>query len=147
MDESKGATCVYANHENEYRYICAYGLQLHGKKIVFYHHVPKHDDSLMIVTEDKAIYVKWFHASHDQIRNFKKQVRAYVEDDAVTYVCATITYDGEYLIVADSAGFINVWHTDTGYQPIATYKSRVTYLDTYWLEDEGYHIVRIFLLV
>lgn len=146
MDESKGAFYVYSNSRNNnstYQYLTCYNPQLQEKKIVFFHHIPEHDNSLMIVTEKRAIYVKWFRQINDQIHNFNKQERAYVENDTVTYVCAAITYDGEYLVVADSGGFINVWNTDTGYQPVATYKSHVTSLDTYWLKDDGYHLVRV----
>ncbi|KAL6265324.1 hypothetical protein P5V15_002125 [Pogonomyrmex californicus] len=145
MDESKGAFALYANSKKDrstYQYHACYNLQLKSatEKVIFFHHIPKHDDSLMVITEKEAMYVRWWW-NGDCVSNFSKQTRAFVDDDAVTYVCATITYDGDYIIMADSAGFINVWNTYSGYQPVATYKSRVISLDSYWLRDEGYHII------
>ncbi|XP_011155807.2 apoptotic protease-activating factor 1 isoform X1 [Solenopsis invicta] len=145
MDELKGAFVTYANCGKDYttyRYLTCYNLQLKStaEKIIFFHHIPNRDNSLMVITKKEAMYVKW---GWDEVcaYNFIKQTKAYVDDDTVTYVCATITYDGEYIILADSAGFINVWDTYSGYQPIATYKSRVVCLDSVWLTDEGYHII------
>lgn len=147
MNESKGSFTVYSRRYNDhsmYEYACSYNLQLQEKQVIYFHNVPEQDNSLMIVTTKRALYVKWVDKDHS-VCNFKKQERAWVENDIVTYVCAAITYDGKYLVVADSGGFVNVWHTDVGYQPIATYRNRVTSLDTYWLQDEYYHLVCILL--
>jgi len=148
MDESNGAFVLYSNCGNDYttyRYLACYNLQLKSapEEVIFFHHIPHHDNSLMVVTKKEAIYVKWWW-NEDCVHSFNKQTRAFVDNDTVTYVCATITYDGKYIILADSAGFINVWNTYSGYQAVATYKSRVIYLDSYWLRDEGFHIVCIF---
>ncbi|XP_012525104.1 apoptotic protease-activating factor 1 isoform X2 [Monomorium pharaonis] len=145
MDELKGAFVLYSNCGNDYttyRYLACYNLQLKSaaEEVIFFHHIPKRDNSLMVITKKEAMYVKWWWGE-DCVHSFNKQTKGYVDNDAVTYVCATITYDGEYIILADSAGFINVWNTYSGYQPIATYKSRVLSLDSYWLRDEGYHII------
>lgn len=152
MDESTGTFDFYSNYENDYinyQYHALYNLQLPTKeKVIFFNHVPKFHNSLIVVTERKAMYVKWWLNSVNGVHSYDKQLRAFVEDDdAVTYICAAVTYDGKYIVLADSAGFINVWNTYSGYQPIATYKSRVTSLDTYWLSDEGYHIVSILSLM
>lgn len=151
MDESRGAFDLYSHCGNDYttyEYLACYNLQLQEEKVIFFNHVPQSHNSLMIVTERKAMYVKWWWDSITDhiVHSFNKQQRAFVEDDAVTYICAAITYDGKYIVLADSAGFINVWNTYSGYQPVATYKRRVTSLDTYWLSDEGYHIVCILLV-
>lgn len=146
MDESKGAFGVYSNCGNEYQYLACYNLQLKSaEEVIFFHHIPERDNSLMVVTKTKAMYVKWWW-DKDCVHSFNKQTRGFVDNDTVTYVCATITYDGKYIIMADSTGFINVWNTYSGYQPVATYKGRVISLDSYWLKDEGYHIVCITLL-
>lgn len=146
IDESKMAFTVYSNCNNysTYRYLSCYNLQLTDEKVIFFHHVPRNNNSLMIVTEKRAVHVKWFWDGHN-VHSFIKQRKVFSENSPVTYVCATITYDGEYMITADSAGFINVWQTSVGYPVIATYKCRVTSLDTYHLEEEGCHIVRIIL--
>lgn len=149
IDESKMTFTVYANCSNDYtayRYLSCYNLQLKSEKIIFFHHVPRHNDSLMIATEKQAICVKWWWDG-DNVHTFSKQRKVFIENSPITYVCATITYDGEYMIMADSTGFINVWQTSVGYPIIAIYKSRVTSLDTYCLEEEGCHIVRIILLL
>ncbi|XP_011876259.1 PREDICTED: apoptotic protease-activating factor 1 isoform X2 [Vollenhovia emeryi] len=148
MDQLNGAIVLYSNCGNDnttnttYQYIACYNLQLKSaaKEVIFFHHIPNHKDSLIVVTQKEAVHVKWWWG-HGCVRNFAKQPRGFVDNDTVTYVCATITHDGKYIIMADSAGFINVWNTYSGYQPIATYKSRVTSLDSYWLSDEGYHII------
>jgi len=98
----------------------------------------------MIVTEKQAVHVKWWWDGCN-VHSFDKQRKVFIENRPVTYVCATITYDGEYMITADSAGYINVWQTSVGDPIIAIYKTRVTSLDTYHLEEEGCHIVRIIL--
>ncbi|XP_067209405.1 apoptotic protease-activating factor 1 isoform X2 [Linepithema humile] len=149
MDESRGAFDLYSNGGNDcsiYEYLACYNLQLQEEKVIFFNHVPNFPNSLMIVTEKRAMYVKWWlnderdYGVHS-VHSFDKQLRAFVEDDAVTYICAAVTYDGKYIVLADSAGFINVWNTYSGYQPVATYKRRVTSLDTYWLRSDGYHII------
>lgn len=145
MDESTGALHLYADsgkNYTSYRYLSCYNLQLRKEKVIFFHHVPNADNALLIVTEKQAMYVKWWFVAH-QVHNFSKQTRANVDDESTTYVCATSTHDNEYLIIADSAGFVNVWSTYNGYQPVASYRSRVTSLDSYWVREEGYHIVRI----
>lgn len=150
MDESKGVFILYSNYENNYtyRYLACYNLQLKSapEEVIFFHHIPNRDNSLMVVTKKEAMHVKWWWNKDCGVHSFNKQTRGFVDNDTVTYVCATITYDGEYIIMADSAGFINVWNTYSGYQPVATYKSRVISLDSYWLRDEGYHIVCITFL-
>lgn len=151
MDESKGAFVLYSNCGNDYttyRYRACYNLQLKSaaEEVIFFHHIPKRDNSLMVITKTEAVYVKWWWGE-DSVHSFNKQTKGFVDNDTITYVCATITYDGEYIILADSAGFINIWNTYSGYQPVATYKSRVISLDSYWLRDEGYHIVCIIFLI
>ncbi|XP_025153495.1 apoptotic protease-activating factor 1 isoform X2 [Harpegnathos saltator] len=141
MNESKGSFYVYSRSSHDqstYEYACCYNLQLQDRQVIYFHNVPEHDNSLMIVTTKRALYIKW---NEQLVCNFKKQERAYVENDTLTFVCATITNDGKYLILADSGGFVNVWDTDVGYQPIAIYKNRVTSLDTYWFKDEYYHLI------
>ncbi|XP_071562800.1 uncharacterized protein [Temnothorax nylanderi] len=145
MDQLKGAFVLYSSYGNDYttyRYLACYNLRLKSaaEEVIFFHHIPNRDNSLMVVTKKEAMYVKWWWGE-DCVHSFNKQQRGFVDNDTVTYVSATITYDGEYIILADSAGFINVWNTYSGYQPIATYKSRVISLDSYWLKDEGYHII------
>ncbi|XP_018369153.1 PREDICTED: apoptotic protease-activating factor 1-like isoform X2 [Trachymyrmex cornetzi] len=139
MDESKGAFFVFTNSGNDYttyQYVTCYNLQLKSasKEVIFFHHVPMHDDSLIVVTKKEAMYVKWCRRIENCVYNFNRKLKGYI-DEKVTYVCATITYDGEYLILADSAGFINVWNTDSGFQPVAIYKSRVISLDSFWFKD------------
>ncbi|KAG5314620.1 APAF factor, partial [Acromyrmex insinuator] len=139
MDESKGAFFVFTNYGNDYttyQYVTCYNLQLKSasKEVIFFHHVPMHDDSLIVVTKKEAMYVKWCRRIENCVYNFNRKLKGYI-DEKVTYVCATITYDGEYLILADSAGFINVWNTDSGFQPVAIYKSRVISLDSFPFKD------------
>lgn len=148
-NESKMAFTAYSNCSDDYtnyRYHSCYNLQLNNENVIFFHHIPRRNDSLMIVTEKQAICVKlWWDGNN--LDRYCKQRKVFIENSSVTYVCATITYDGEYMITADSAGFINVWQTSVGYPIIAIYKSRVTSLDTYCLEEEGCHIVRTILLL
>ncbi|XP_020280211.1 apoptotic protease-activating factor 1-like isoform X3 [Pseudomyrmex gracilis] len=160
MDESTGAFVLYRAQNkrgttvqadySSYEYLACYNLQLPvdkktekvKEKVIFFHNIPRRNDSLMIVTEKKALYVKWWwDRDQTHVHSFNKQLRATIEDDdALTYVCAAITYDGEYIVLADSAGFIYVRNVFTGHQPIACYKSRVISLDTYAFREEG-HII------
>ncbi|CAK9826161.1 Apoptotic protease-activating factor 1 [Anthophora retusa] len=140
MDETNGILISYNKCEKEYEYVSQYNPDLQGKKIIFFRSVPNQNNSLFIVTEEKAIYVKWFRSSN-HMHSYSKQIRANVEDKKTFYVCASLTNDGQYIVLADSSGFINIWNVDIGQQPIATYKSRVCSLDTYWLKEEGYHII------
>lgn len=141
MDEIHGALISYHKYGEEYKYLSQYNLDLQKKKVIFFRNVPKQNDSLFIVTEDKAIHVKWCRSSNSHMHSYNKQIRANVENGKTVYVCAAITNDGQYLVLADSDGFINIWNTNAAYQLIATYKSRVSSLDTYWLKEEGYHII------
>lgn len=141
MDEERGVLTSYNICGSEYKYLSQYNPYLAKKKIIFFRNVPEQNNSLFIVTEEKAVYVKWFRSSIDHMHSYSKQVRANVENKNTVYVCAALTSDGQYLVLADSAGFINIWKADVGDQPIATYKSRVSSLDTYWLKEDGYHII------
>nr|XP_033321533.1 apoptotic protease-activating factor 1 isoform X1 [Megalopta genalis]XP_033321534.1 apoptotic protease-activating factor 1 isoform X1 [Megalopta genalis] len=141
MDETNGVLISYRKYNSEYKYLSQYNPNLQKKKIIFFCNVPEQNNSLIIVTEDKAVYIKWFQFSNDQMHSYKKQIRASVENKNTVFVCSALTYDGQYLILADSNGFINIWKTNEGLQPIATYKSRVSSLDTYWLKEKGYHII------
>ncbi|XP_060817084.1 apoptotic protease-activating factor 1 isoform X1 [Bombus pascuorum] len=140
MDEINGVLISYYKYGEEYTYISQYNVDLQKKKIIFFCSVPEQNNSLFIVTEEKAVYVKWFR-SHNHIHSYNKQTRASVENEKTVYVCASLTNDGRYIVLADSSGFINIWNTDVGHQPIATYRSRVSSLDTYWLREEGCHII------
>ncbi|OAD55428.1 Apoptotic protease-activating factor 1 [Eufriesea mexicana] len=142
MDEMHGVLISYCRYGKEYQYMSQYNPDLQKKKIIFFRSVPEHmNNSLFIVTEKKAIYVKWFRLSNNHMHSYNKQIRAIVENEKTVYVCASLTNDGQYIVLADSSGFINIWNADIGLQPIATYKSRVSSLDTYWLKEEGYHII------
>lgn len=141
MDETHGVLISYCRSGTEYKYLSQYNPGLQKKKIIFFGSVPEQSNSLFIVTEEKAVYVKWFKLSNDHMHSYKKQVRASVENEKTVYVCACLTNDGQYIVLADSSSFINIWNVDVGHQPIATYKSRVSSLDTYWLKEEGYHII------
>ncbi|XP_076641925.1 apoptosome protein Dark isoform X2 [Halictus rubicundus] len=145
MDETNGVLISYRRYSSEYKYLSQYNPGLQNKKIIFFCNEPEQNNSLFIVTEDKAVHLKWFQLSndhsYDQMHSYKKQIRASVDNENTVFVCGALTYDGQYLILADSSGFINIWKADVGQQPIATYKSRVSSLDTYWLKEEGYHII------
>ncbi|XP_043496185.1 apoptotic protease-activating factor 1 isoform X3 [Polistes fuscatus] len=139
MDLTNGALVTFRRDNNEYSYSSQYNPQLLKQKVIFFHNVPRHDNSLIIITEKKVIHVKWFCPPTDYISNYEKKSKA--ENEKTVYVCASITYDGLYLVLADSEGLVNVWKIDGGFHPIAVYKSRVTSLDTYWLKKEGYHYI------
>ncbi|XP_076176382.1 uncharacterized protein LOC143151283 isoform X2 [Ptiloglossa arizonensis] len=141
MDETHGGLITYCRCGTEYKYLSQYNSGLQKKKIIFFRDIPEQNNSLFIVTEDKAVYITWFRSNNDHMHSYNKEVRASIENRKIVYVCATITYDGQYLVLADSSGFINVWNVNTGTQPIATYKCRTSSLDTYWLKEEGFHII------
>ncbi|CAL7936563.1 unnamed protein product [Xylocopa violacea] len=141
MDEIHGVLISYCRCDKEYKYLTQYNPNLENRKIIFFRSVPKQNNSLFIVTEKKAVYVKWFPSSNNDMHSYSKQIRATAENGRTVYVCASLTNDGQYIVLADSSGFINIWNADVGRQPLATYKSRVSSLDTYWLEEQEYHII------
>ena len=131
-----------------YCYRSMINLELKKHKVIFFSSVPENENSLIIVADVKAIYLKWEKNSDPKYgglpHGYKKQERAHVEDNETFFVCANVTYDGEYLIIADSKGYVNVWHIHGGIT-VTTFKGRVNSLDTYSLE--GYHhLVRIYLI-
>ncbi|XP_017884244.1 apoptotic protease-activating factor 1 isoform X2 [Ceratina calcarata] len=145
MDEVNGVLISYNRTDKDYKYLSQYNPNLEGKKIIFFRNAPEQTNSLLIVTEKKAVYVKFFVSTnslmHLSMHSYKKQVRATVEDEKTVFVCASLTNDGQYIVLADSSGFINVWDAEGGFQSaVVTYKSRVSSLDTYWMK-EGYHII------
>ncbi|XP_012277489.1 apoptotic protease-activating factor 1 isoform X2 [Orussus abietinus] len=142
MDEEKGVLISYKECNKQYTYCAQYNPKLQDQKVIFFQCIPRTVNSLIIVTKVKAIYVKWFGGQNEQIHSYNKQIRAFVENENIEYLCAALTYDGQYIVVADSGGFVNVWNIDVGDQPIAVYKGRVTSLDTYWLnEEEECHLI------
>ncbi|KAK9303557.1 hypothetical protein QLX08_004783 [Tetragonisca angustula] len=141
IDEINGVLVSYCKYGKQYKYITQYNPDLQERNIIFFRSVPGQNNSLFIVTEEKAVYVKWFRSSNNHMHSYSKQIRASIENKKTNYVCASLTNDGQYIVLADSGGFINIWNIDVGVQPIATYKSRVSSLDTYWLKEEGHHII------
>ncbi|XP_076236256.1 apoptotic protease-activating factor 1 [Calliopsis andreniformis] len=141
MEETHGVLVSYHKYGTEYTYISQYNPDLGKKKIIYFRNVPEKTNSLIIVTEEKAVYVKWFRWHNEQMHNYSKQIRASVESRSTVYTCAALTYDGQYIVLGDSSGFINIWNIDVGDHPIATYKCRVSSLDTYWVKEDGYHII------
>lgn len=146
MDENK---CVLITHEftnNSFEYKSSYNPQIRQReetmKIVFFKGLPSEGNSLILVTKNKAVHIKWLQSeTHNQIHSFMKQEKAEIDDPNTFFICATVTYDGQYLITAKSDGIINVWEIHSSFEPIAIYKGNVFCLDTYWNRGEGKHMV------
>lgn len=144
----------YAEQQDDsYTYLATYNLKLQNRKVILFQPIPENERSLMIVADTIAIHVKWQEIWNPlypnlvgQVHNFIKQERAKIEENEATFTCATLTYDGEYLITADSKSSINVWVVVAG-TPITTFKGRVNSLDTYWFDDDGYHLVLLFQIL
>ncbi|XP_043482771.1 apoptotic protease-activating factor 1-like isoform X2 [Leptopilina heterotoma] len=143
MDENQ---CVLITHEfvnNTFKYKSTYNPQIcqrkENMKIVFFKGLPFENNSLILVTKNKAVHIKWLQ-SETQIHSFIKQEKAEIEDPNTFFICATVTYDGQYLITAKSDGIINVWEIHSSFEPIAIYKGNVFCLDTYWNRREGKHL-------
>ncbi|XP_051167507.1 apoptotic protease-activating factor 1-like [Leptopilina boulardi] len=145
MDENK---CVLITHEfanNRFEYKSSYNPQIcqreENMKIVFFKGLPLENNSLILVTKNKAVHIKWLQSeTHNQIHSFMKQEKAEIDDPNTIFICATVTYDGQYLITAKSDGIINVWEIHSSFEPIAIYKGNVFCLDTYWNKGEGKHL-------
>lgn len=112
-------------------------------KIVFFKRIPKEYDSVIVVTEKKAVHIKWSQSS-TQIHSYTKEGGTTNEDQNSTFVGASVTYDGQYLITAKSDGHDEVWDIQNNFTRVAIYKVGIqtrSCLDTYWMEEEGYHLV------
>ena len=147
MDENNGVLITYKFMKNVFEYKSSYNPQIRQRdqdmKIIFFKGLPKENNSLILVTKNKAVHIKWLQSpTHDhQLHSYMKQEKAEIDDPNTVFVSATVTYDGQYLITAKSDGFINVWEIHSSFEPVAVYKGKIFCLDTYWMEEEGYHLV------
>src|SRR5436190_15607314 len=75
IDESNMTFTIYSicnNNYITYRYLACYNLQLKSENVIFFHHIPDKDDSLMIVTKKQAVIVKWW-SGEGNVSKFRKQ--------------------------------------------------------------------------
>ena len=131
---------------NKFEYKSQYNPQIkqyESEKIVFFKRLPQEYNSVILVSEKKAVHIKWLQSlAQDQIHSYTTEGETLIEADRnSTFVGATVTYDGQCLITAKSDGFINVWEIHNKFTPVAIYKGSVSCLDTYWMKEEGYHLV------
>ena len=146
IDENNCVLITYKFFKNMFEYKSQFNPRIRNRdqnmKIIFLKELPQEKNCLILVTQNKALLIMWCQSpTHDQIHSYEKREKAEIEDSSSYYVAATVTYDGQYLITAKSDGLINVWEIQRGFEPVAVYKEKVSCLDTYWVFDEGYHLV------
>ncbi|XP_015609645.1 apoptotic protease-activating factor 1 isoform X2 [Cephus cinctus] len=146
IDVTKSTIVTYLKDETKYSYLTQYNARYNKNlqqesKIILFQHVPLNDYALILVTQHQAIYIKFgWSPDREQAFNFMRQERAKVTEQGVVFTCAAVMHDGQYLVIGDSNGFVNIFKADA-YQLITRYKGHVTSLDTYWMNDEGYHLI------
>ncbi|KAL7297703.1 hypothetical protein TKK_0008740 [Trichogramma kaykai] len=140
MDESTSAVRIYQKSENGYTYVSQFNLQLNNPKVIYFSRHPEEHNCLVIVTNKNSLYFKWFYKNR-HIHSFEKFVKTEEENEDVSYVCATLTYDARYLIIANSKGKINVMKAFCPDDLITCFKGNVTSLDPYWMYFEDFHMI------
>lgn len=107
-----------------------------------------HGSTMIIVTQDNVCFVRWYF-NDGQIHTYDVKNQECESDKlqdngkVVVYTCAALTYDEKYLILADSDGNISVREACALFNLIITYKAHVSSLDTYYLDTENAHLVRL----
>ncbi|XP_033214877.1 apoptotic protease-activating factor 1-like [Belonocnema kinseyi] len=144
---NNGVLISYKFCNTSFQYMSHYNPQIKEEdkdsvRIVFFKRMPKEYDSVIIVTEKKAVLIKWSQSS-TQIHSYTRKGGTTIEDQNSIFVGATVTYDGQYLITAKSDGHDEVWDIQNNFTRVAIYKVGIqtrSCLDTYWMEEEGYHL-------
>lgn len=123
----------------EYNYASNYAPSFKCKNIILFEQIPN-SEKIIVVTEKIALWITWTFFKGSSLSNYGKKVRAQCEHENYIFTCATVTYDGQYLVVADSSGVINIWGVETGLN-VQTYDAFVTSLSTYYLFEDNCHLV------
>ncbi|XP_033213759.1 apoptotic protease-activating factor 1-like [Belonocnema kinseyi] len=144
MDEKLCLLVVYQYGNNKFEYKTLYNPSTlkegEKMKIIFLGGLPNEKNSLIFVSQNKAVHVRWLQeAKHHQILNFIKRTITGINEPDAVFVGAALTHDGQNLIIAKSDGWINVWRVYASFEPVAFFKGTVTSLDTHWIKDQGHH--------
>lgn len=144
LDETISVVRIYKkNQDFGYTYVSQFNLQLTNPRAIYFSKHPEEDNCLVIVTDKKALYFKWF-SNNEHIHSYEKYVKTEEKDENVYYTAATLTYDARYLILGNSKGIISVVKAFNPDDLITYMKGNVTSLDSYWMRDDGYHMVSIY---
>ncbi|XP_043281955.1 uncharacterized protein Dark isoform X2 [Venturia canescens] len=131
-----------------YSYVSMWNAKIKREsEVVFLGPVPRTERAMIVVTDSTAVWIKWeesyagnYANSVIQVHSFMKRAIADVDPRETRFTSATLTYDGKYLITADSKGSVNVWNVKGGWEPLATFNGHVTSLDTY-CQGEDNHLI------
>lgn len=144
MNETISVIRIYKkNQDSGYKYISQFNLQLNSPKVIYFNKNPLEYNCLVIVTDKMALYLKWFSEDHEHLHCYEKYIKIEEKSKNTFYTAATITYDARYLIISNSKGTISVLKAFNADDLITYFKGYVTSLDSYFYDEENFHLVNI----
>ncbi|XP_046746369.1 uncharacterized protein LOC124411328 [Diprion similis] len=132
-----GALTVYDATQGAYLTQCTLSSEM--VKVISLLSVPWCANILIVLMDKKLLSVTW---KVDEVTSLPRYNEfAKLADETVTYTCAAVTQDGQYIITADTGCSVTIHSLQNEYKTIKTYKKSVTSLDTQWLENECCHMI------
>ncbi|KAK0169016.1 hypothetical protein PV327_002765 [Microctonus hyperodae] len=149
--DTEGIMVIYRYLDNKYDYDSQMNDRLwKGKKdpephlndvkVIYFQEANENDSQIYLVsvTEKKAYMTQLTISQSGTV--CKPATRSLADTHNCKFITATVTYDDQYLITADSDDFIKVWNINGNiFEPVASYPARAISLDTYSCKD--YHII------
>lgn len=130
---------TYNFDNNRLDVISMYDLQL-TSPVVYSRRLTTEPNSLVVVTENKALCIKW-EQSDGVLVNIHIKCETTINNPEETFESAIITYDEKYLIIAKSDSCTEIWNFRNEFQLLTSCNLKVSCLDTYWMKDDNYHFV------
>lgn len=107
--------------------------------IIFCQQLITETNSLIVITKEKAIYLKW-EQSEGVLENIRVECEI-MNNSKETFENAIITYDEQYLIIVKSNGCTEIWNIRNEFKLVTSCNWKVSSLDTFWMKNENYHLV------
>lgn len=146
MDVNIGCVRIYKKNKNGFEYLSQFNLKLFNPTIIYFSRNLEEENCLVIVTNKKALFLKWFWNNTENVHSYEvRDIIEIEEENDNFYTAATLTYDAKYLIIGNSKGIIDVIHSQKSPRNwITSFKGLVNSLDSYNMNAEG-HLVCCFL--
>ncbi|XP_028982158.1 apoptotic protease-activating factor 1 [Diachasma alloeum] len=157
VDAEEGVIVVYSPGNNyKYNYLSTYrpgrntgevwkGLK--GKKAIYFNEIktdPSCSIQMLLVTNLETICVRWNCTDQGQLSNPSTQINIRIDPELnpdTEFTAATLTHQDQYIVIADSKGFIRVYEDYNNINPKAEYSGKAISLDSYYIANDSHSII------
>ncbi|XP_057324435.1 apoptotic protease-activating factor 1-like isoform X2 [Microplitis mediator] len=145
--DTKGTITVYLWDGNSYDYKTRYHPFPRGVdessfdiEVIYLKEKIDQDETIVIyLTRDTILLIKWKIDTNGNLCSPDK--RPFYEAIDAKFNEATLTHDGNYLVVSNTDSLLRVFNFEYGLEPVAYYPECTVSLDTYYDYDCQYHLI------